>query len=333
MGNLWMDLMEEIFKVNKDLRRVKNLFEMAKERIVTIIPILPKETSYKFLEEYYEVLVQLITAIMYSDGYKTLSHVSLIEYLSKNYKNFNAHEIDIINILRKFRHGTIYYGKREGAEFLENNKYLINTIINKLFTIVKSKIDIEIYHVFIIHGTMGNPKENWFPWISKELQKLECKIFVPKFPTPENQNLENWIETFKKYEAEINETTIFIGHSLGAAFILNLLERINKPVKAAFLVSGFIGPLNKKEFDNINQTFTNREFNWKKIKANCKRFYVINSDNDPYVPLNKGKELAKFLETNLIIIKEAGHINKESGYEKFDFLLDKIKEEIISNII
>ncbi len=320
--------MEEIFRVKKDLRRAKDLFEMAKERIVTIIPILPKETPYKFLEEYYEIIVQLITGIMYSDGYKTLSHISLIEYLSKNYKNFNAYEINIINILRKFRHGTIYYGKREGAEFLENNKYLINTIINKLFTIVKGKITIKTRTVFIIHGTMGNPKENWFPWLSKELEKLGCKVFVPKFPTPDNQNLKSWIGTFKKYETEINETTIFIGHSLGSAFILNLLERINNPIKAAFLISGFIGLLAKKEFDELNKTFTDKDFNWKNIKMNCKKFYVINSDNDPYVPLKKGRELTKSLDTELIIIKNAGHINKESGYEKFDFLLNKIKEEI-----
>jgi len=323
--------MEEIFRVNKDLRRAKDLFEMAKERIVTIIPILPKETPYKFLEEYYEVIIQLITAIMYSDGYKTLNHISLIEYLNKNYKNFNTHEINIINILRKFRHGTIYYGKREGGEFLENNKYLINIIINKLSTIVKSKIDIKMCTVFIIHGTMGNPKENWFPWLNKKLRKLGCAIFVPKFPTPKNQNLENWRETFKKYEMKIDETTIFIGHSLGSAFILNLLERINKPIKTAFLVSGFIGSLDKKEFDELNKTFTDKEFNWNNIKMNCKKFYVINSDNDPYIPLKKGRELAKSLDTELIIIKNAGHINKESGYKKFDFLLDKIKEEIITN--
>lgn len=320
--------MEEIFRVNKDLRRAKDLFEMAKERITTIIPILPKTIPYKFLEEYYEIIVQLITGIMYSDGYKTLSHISLIEYLSKNYKNFNAYEISIINILRKFRHGTIYYGKREGAEFLENNKDLINTIIGKLIAIVKGKITIKTRTVFIIHGTMGNPKENWFPWLSKELQKLGCRVFVPKFPTPDNQNLKSWIGTFKKYETEINETTIFIGHSLGSAFILNLLERINNPIKAAFLISGFIGLLAKKEFDELNKTFTDKDFNWKNIKMNCKKFYVINSDNDLYVSLKKGRELTKSLDTELIIIKNAGHINKESGYVKFDFLLNKIKEEI-----
>lgn len=39
-------------------------------------------------------------------------------------------------------------------------------------------------NVIIIHGAYGNPEENWFPWLKKELEKLDCRVFVPKFPTP-----------------------------------------------------------------------------------------------------------------------------------------------------
>ena len=73
--------MEEIFKISKDVRRAKDLLEMSKERMEEILPVLPKEKSYKIIEEYYEIIVQSITAIMYSDDYKTLIHTALIEYL------------------------------------------------------------------------------------------------------------------------------------------------------------------------------------------------------------------------------------------------------------
>lgn len=78
----------------------------------------------------------------------------------------------------------------------------------------------------------------------------------------------------------------------------------------------------------LNKTFVDRTFNWEKIRKNCKKFYVINSNNDPYVPLDKGKGLAKNLRTELIVLKNAGHINQESGYTKFDFLLEMIKNEL-----
>jgi len=184
---------------------------------------------------------------------------------------------------------------------------------------------------FIIHGSYGNPNENWFPWLKKELEKEGCIVFIPKFPTPENQSLKNWMEIFNDfYLSKIDENTILIGHSLGPSFILSILEKINpvKPIKACFFVSGFLGLLNNKEFDEINKTFTTKEFNWDKIKNNCENFYIFHSDNDPYVPLEKSIELANKLNTKSIIIKDAGHFNKSSGYTKFPELLNKINREL-----
>lgn len=181
---------------------------------------------------------------------------------------------------------------------------------------------------FIIHGTGGNPESNWFPWLKRELEKLNFTVFVPKFPTPTNQSLENWLKIFEKYFSFIDKETIFIGHSLGPAFILSLLEKLNKPIKASFFVAGFTGKLNNSYFDHLNQSFSDKTFNWAKIRKNCKKFYVINSDNDPYVPLEKGEELAKNLHTKLVLLKNSGHINSESGFTSFEFLLSKIKKEI-----
>ncbi len=183
-------------------------------------------------------------------------------------------------------------------------------------------------NVIIIHGTYGNPKENWFPWLKSELEKLNCKVFVPEFPTPKNQSLKNWIDVFENYKEYLNRDSIVIGHSLGPAFLLNILENMNDSIKCSFFVSGFTGLINNSEFDKLNKTFAVRQFDWKKIKNNCKKFIIINSNSDPYVPLEKGKELAENLNTRLTILKNAGHINKESGYTKFNFLLKKIKEQL-----
>jgi uncharacterized protein len=188
---------------------------------------------------------------------------------------------------------------------------------------------------FIIHGAYGNPEENWFPWLKQELEKEGNMVFVPKFPTPENQSLANWIEEFEDfYLNKIDEDSILIGHSLGPAFILSVLDKINLfdnlglKVKACFFVSGFLNKLGNPTFDKINETFINKDFDWKKIKRNCNKFFVIHSDNDPYIPLKEAKQLADKLDTKVIIIKGAGHFNESSGFKKFDFLLDLIEKEI-----
>ena len=183
-------------------------------------------------------------------------------------------------------------------------------------------------NVFIIHGAYGHPNENWFPWLKSELEKLGCKVFVPRFPTPKDQSLENWLKVFEDYKQCLNENSIVVGHSLGPAFLLNVLENLDKPIKAAFFVSGFVGLLGNPEIDNINKSFVDRSFDWQKIKQNCKKFYIFHSDNDPYVPLEKAKELAKNLGVDVILVKNAGHFNEKAGYARFELLLEKIKNEL-----
>jgi len=183
-------------------------------------------------------------------------------------------------------------------------------------------------NIFIIHGSFGHPEENWFPWLKSELEKIGCRVFIPRFPTPENQSLQNWIKIFKEYEQYLDEESIVVGHSIGPAFLLNMLENIDKPITAAFFVSGFTGSLNNPKFDKINSTFSDRHFDWKKIKNNCLKFFVFHSDNDPYVPIQKAEDLAKNLGVDIILVKNAGHFSEKSGYKKFDLLLEKIKKEI-----
>lgn len=176
----------------------------------------------------------------------------------------------------------------------------------------------------LVHGSCGNPEENWFPWLKKELEKKGWEVLVPQFPTPEKQSLGSWLKIFENYEKHLGPDTILIGHSIGSAFILSVLEMSEKPVGSCFLVAGFTGKLGSKRFDPMNKTFAEKEFDWKKIRKNCKRFVVFCSDNDPYVPGEKSGELADKLGADFILVKGAGHFNTEAGYSKFELLLKKI---------
>ncbi len=187
-------------------------------------------------------------------------------------------------------------------------------------------------NVIIIHGAYGDPEENWFPWLKQELEKSDCKVFVPKFPTPENQTLDNWLKVFEDYKQYLTEDTIVVGHSLGPAFLLSVLEKLESPIKAAFFVAGFTGAFTGKyadpNFDEINRTFAEKTFDWDKIRDNCGKFFVMHSDNDPYVSIDKAYDLAKNLNTEAIIVENAGHFNKNAGYTEFPLILEKIKKEL-----
>lgn len=176
---------------------------------------------------------------------------------------------------------------------------------------------------FIIHGIYGHPEENWFPWLKKQLEDEGYEVIVPKFPTPIGQSLESWLEVLKKHEGSINSETMMIGHSLGAAFILNYLEQTAKEIKATFLVAGYHELLDDK-FKELNKSFVGKKFDWSRIIENCGRFVVIGSDKDEYIPMEITRQLALLLDAELHIVHNGGHLNADAGYKRFPFLLEII---------
>ncbi len=178
----------------------------------------------------------------------------------------------------------------------------------------------------IIHGAYGNPRQNWFPWTSRKLERLDYTTFTPQFPTPEGQNVNSWISIVAPYLAKLNQNSLLIGHSIGATFALSVLEQLATPLKATFFVSGFIGNLNHPELDTINTSFYQKPFDWATIRRNAGQIIIFHSDNDPFVPLHRCLELSTNLGTKPIIIPGAGHFNTASDYRQFPQLFSKIEQ-------
>ena len=81
-------------------------------------------------------------------------------------------------------------------------------------------------------------------------------------------------------------------------------------------------------YDEINKTFVDKQFNWEKIKNSCGKFIIFASDNDEYIPLEVGEEIAKNLNAEFNVIHDGGHLNKKAGYDNFPLLLETIIIEI-----
>ncbi len=183
-------------------------------------------------------------------------------------------------------------------------------------------------NVFLFHGRHSGPEDIWFPWLKGELEEIGCTVFVPKFPIGEDLTLENWVKTFKQFEDHIDKDTIFIGHSVGATFVLNLLERLDKRIKGAFLVSCFatwaatVAELN---------SFYEKKFDWNKIRRSCEYIYQIHSDNDPYVSIEMAEKVSKPLGITLTVIEGGSHFNAKVGMTKFPQLLDMV-EDVLTDL-
>ena len=184
----------------------------------------------------------------------------------------------------------------------------------------------------MLHGAHGGPDTNWFPWLRSELITQGIEVLIPQLPTPEGQSLEAWFDAYHHVANAVPPApTILVGHSLGAAFALRLVEKAAEPFEGLFLAAGFIGALGLPDYDPINQSFFCTPFDWAGIrerKGRACRCWA--GDDDPYVPLSRSQDVAEHLNASLDVIPRGGHLNRETGFSAFPQLREAILASRIS---
>ena len=177
---------------------------------------------------------------------------------------------------------------------------------------------------FIIHGSFGSPYSNWFSWLHDFIQEEGKQVYVPYFPAGVGyQNYDNWSKLLKAYLdlGLINENTTIIGHSIAPIFISKFLVENKIKVKKLIFVCGFNNYLGiNEEYDAVNNSMYFN--NLQDIKQCAKEIICFYSDNDPYVKYEVEKDFADAISTEQIVLKGAGHINAESGYDTFEEIVN-----------
>ena len=180
--------------------------------------------------------------------------------------------------------------------------------------------------VVVLHGAHGGPDTNWFPWLQGILEPQGMEVVRPRLPTPRGQSLVAWLKTYDQTVGRLPTLpTVFVGHSLGAAFALRLVERSEEPVAGLFLAAAFVGALGLPDYDQINASFFVSPFDWSGIrnrKGNVCKCWA--GDDDPYVPLARSQEVADKLGTELELVAGGGHLNSETGFNVFPQLANVI---------
>ena len=180
--------------------------------------------------------------------------------------------------------------------------------------------------VVVLHGAHGGPDTNWFPWLHDALEAQGLEVVRPRLPTPQGQSLAAWLDAYDRAVGPLPPAaTVLVGHSLGAAFALRLVERATEPVTGLLLAAGFIGALGLPDYDPINASFFAAPFEWTGIRARKGRVCCCwAGDDDPYVPLERSQDVADRLEVGLEIIPGGGHLNAETGFTTFPRLRDAV---------
>ena len=129
-----------------DKLRAKSLVEEATKRELFLSELgkklnLSDSNANYFIEASYDILIELIRAKLFSDGFNVSAqgnHEAEVTYLQK--LGFLESEVRFMNDLRYFRNGILYYGKSYGSEYGKNVLGFLNSMypqLKKLFGDVK----------------------------------------------------------------------------------------------------------------------------------------------------------------------------------------------------
>ncbi len=134
---------EGLIGVTPDKEKVKSILKMVDTTLEMIGLIDLDKFSSNVAKEYYEIIRELISAILLLDGYKTYgegAHKRLIEYLHANHPEFSEYELRLIDDLRVTRNKIAYDGFFVEKDYIERKIQDIQKIIKKLKESIKKRL-------------------------------------------------------------------------------------------------------------------------------------------------------------------------------------------------
>lgn len=182
--------------------------------------------------------------------------------------------------------------------------------------------------VFVVHGWGGSPDDDWRPWLKTELEKAGYHVAVPAMPDSETPIIEKWVSLLAEVVQNPDEETYFVGHSIGCQTILRYLETLDAPVGGAVFVAGWFNleSLEDDEVREVARPWIENKINVAKVKSILPKSALIISDNDPYGAFEENKQKFTELGSEVLVLKEAGHITEEDGFTTIPTVVELLQK-------
>jgi predicted alpha/beta hydrolase family esterase len=172
--------------------------------------------------------------------------------------------------------------------------------------------------VLLLHGWGGSDFPHWQSWLAGEIAKDYGEVCFLKFSDFDTPKLDTWkqelLEKLQSFQPDI-----VVCHSLANTLWLHLCKDNSlQEVQKLYLVAP---PSLECKIDELSEFFPLSTP--KKLFA--KDTLLISSTNDPYLSENEAHKLQKELQVKMKIIKNGGHLNAESGYGPWPWILQEIQ--------
>jgi len=168
--------------------------------------------------------------------------------------------------------------------------------------------------VMLLHGWNGSDLPHWQAWLAQELVVRNIAVSFVQFSDKDFPDKDTWVKEANEAIDSFNPDTI-ICHSLGTILWLHLCNAGINEIKNLLLVAPTRDLSSYEELKTFFPVMI-------PISLKAKNSLMITSDNDPYLTSQEAIELQKQLQIEHIELHNAGHINEDSGYGKWDWVLE-----------
>ena len=178
--------------------------------------------------------------------------------------------------------------------------------------------------IILLHGNGGSTvDDNWFPYVKKELEKLDIKVIAKTFPDRKLARQKYWLP-FLKDDLKADKNTILIGSSSGAVAAMRFAE-INKIYGSILIGASYTDTGDESE--KLSGYFDN-PWNWESIKNNQNWIVQFASSDDPYIPISEPRYIHEKLNTEYYEYKDRGHFSWDVGLKEFPEIIEVIKKRL-----
>ena len=177
--------------------------------------------------------------------------------------------------------------------------------------------------IFVPGNGGGSPKDNWFPYLKEELEKLNINVVASEFPDNELAREAYWVPFLKK-NLHADDQTILIGHSSGAIAAMRFAEADR--LLGSVLVGAYHTDLGLST-EKLSGYF-NRPWNWESIAQNQKWIVQFASIDDPWIPIEEARFVHEKLHTDYHEYSDRGHFGGDYKKLVFPELLEALKKKL-----
>lgn len=172
--------------------------------------------------------------------------------------------------------------------------------------------------VVLVHGWLGSPHGDWFPWLTNELENKGFVVLAPMMPVPAAPEIKAWVARLDGAVGLPDRDTYFIGHSVGCQAIMRYLATLGGEIGGAIFVAPWFslapGAIEDDSDVAIAKPWLETPINFEKIKKTTDNFVAIFSDNDPWVVLPENSRImAEKLGAKILVEHDRGHFSEAIG--------------------